>query len=120
MNTCPHCQAQDQTVKAGRTKAGSQRYHCKRCQRTYTPEPKASGYEETVRQQAVRLVADGMNYRRAARQLGVNHQSVINWVNAAVAQLPAAPLPNQVAVIEMDELYTFVERKKRSLRHDAG
>ena len=112
MNKCPYCERSEQQIKAGRTKAGSQRYHCKVCQRTYTPEPKAMGYPEAVRQQAVKLVADGVNYRRAARQLGVNHQSVINWVNAAVAQLPPAPLPNRVEVIEMDELYTFVERKK--------
>ena len=112
MNECPYCQRSEQQIKAGRTKAGSQRYHCKVCQRTYTPEPKAAGYPQAVRQQAVKLVADGVNYRRAARQLGVNHQSVINWVNAAVARLPPAPLPQRVEVIEMDELYTFVERKK--------
>jgi transposase-like protein len=78
------------------------------------------GYEEEIRQQAVRLVADGVNYRRAARQLGVNHQTVINWVNAAIARLPPAPVPNKVEVIEMDELYTFVERKKRGLPDDPG
>ena len=112
MNECPYCQRSEQQIKAGRTKAGSQGYHCTVCQRTYTPELKAQGYPAALRQQAVRLVADGVNYRRAARQLGVNHQSVINWVNASVAQLPPAPLPDQVEVMEMDELYTFVQRKE--------
>jgi transposase-like protein len=120
MSQCPYCKRTDQQIKAGRTQAGSQRFHCKVCQRTYTPEPKAMGYDEALRQQAVRLVADGVNFRRTARLLGVNHQTVINWVNAAIAQLPPAPLPETAEVIEMDEMYTFVKRKKRSLRDDAG
>jgi transposase-like protein len=78
------------------------------------------GYPDSLRQQAVKLIADGVNFRRAARQLGVNHQTVINWVNATVAQLPPAPLPETAEVIEMDELYTFVERKKRDLPDDIG
>jgi transposase-like protein len=58
------------------------------------------------------MYVDGMNLRRVARHLGVNHQSVANWVKAYAAQLPPAPLPEEVETIEMDELHTFVERKK--------
>jgi transposase-like protein len=54
-----------------------------------------------------------MNIRRIARTLGVNHQSVVNWVNAHAAQLPAAPVSSQVATLELDELFTFVEKKSR-------
>jgi transposase-like protein len=70
------------------------------------------GYPEATRLQAVRMYVDGMNLRRVARHLGVNHQSVANWVKAYAAQLPPAPLPEEVETIEMDELHTFVERKK--------
>jgi len=59
-----------------------------------------------------RGTVDGGNLRRIGRQLGVNHQSVANWVKAHVAQLPAAPLPDKVDTIEMDELHTFIEHKK--------
>jgi IS1 family transposase len=101
-------------VKAGRTKAGSRRYKCQHCQRRYTPEPKEAGYGEALRQQAVRLYVDGMNFRRIARHLGVNHQSVINWINAYVAHLPEqAPQPETVTVIEQDELFTFIGAKKK-------
>ena len=42
------------------------------------------------------MYADGMNFRRIARQLGVNHQTVINWVNAYADSLPIEPsLPEQ-------------------------
>ena len=60
---------------------------------------------------AVKLYVDGMNIRRIGRTLGVNHQSVANWVKAHAAQLPAAPVPTQVETIELDEIFTFVEKK---------
>jgi transposase len=62
--------------------------------------------------QAIRMYVDGLNLRRIARHLGVNHQSVANWVNAYSAQLPSAPQPAGVDIIEMDEVYTFVGEKK--------
>ncbi len=113
MNQCPYCQATENQIKAGRTKAGSQRYRCKSCQRRYTPEPKLRGYPEAIRLQAIRLYADGMNLRRIARQLQVNHQTVANWVNAYADSLPGdPPLPEQSAIIELDELHSFIAEKK--------
>ena len=115
MNTCPYCQATSKQHKNGRTQAGSQRYKCQHCGRRYSPEPKAHGYDDTLRQQAVKLYSDGMNFRRIARHLGVNHQTVINWVNAYSAQLPTAPpQPSDVGIVELDELFTFVGKKKTS------
>jgi transposase-like protein len=113
MNECPYCQAQEQQVKAGRTRAGSQRYKCQQCHRRYTPEPKEAGYGEDLRRQAVRMYIDGMNFRRIARQLGVHHQTIINWVNAHAATLPdQPPFPAEVTVVEQDELFTFIGSKK--------
>jgi transposase-like protein len=109
---CPKCQSTDKQHKAGRNPSGSQRYRCGHCGSKYTPNPTLQGYPEATRLQAVRMYVDGMNLRRVARHLGVNHQSVANWVKAYAAQLPPAPLPEQVETIEMDELHTFVERKK--------
>ncbi len=55
-----------------------------------------------------------MNFRRIGRVLGVNHQSVVNWVNAYHALLPAAEQAvSQPKTLEMDELFTFVGSKKR-------
>ena len=113
MSTCPHCQHSDGHVKVGRNESGTQRYLCQRCRRTYTPEPKAPGYPDEIRRQAVRLSVDGMNLRRIARQLGVVHQTIANWVAAHAATLPDTPpapsssLKLPPAVAELDELYTF-------------
>ena len=114
MNQCPYCHADDRQVKNGKNPSGSVRLRCQHCGRKYTPEPTLHGYPETLRQQAVKLSLDGMNYRRIARQLKVDHKSVMNWVKAYADQLPAAALPVEqpLHVVEMDELYTFVGKKR--------
>ena len=56
---------------------------------------------------------DGLNFRRIARLVGVHHQTVINWVNAAAARVPeVTPSPPTAETVELDELYTFVAQKK--------
>ena len=37
---------------------------------------------------------------------------VANWVRAQAAQLPAAPVPEAVETVELEELFTFVGAKK--------
>jgi len=84
----------------------------------YTPTPKTRGYDLALRRQAPKLYVDGMNFRRIACHLSVNHQTVINWVNRAAANLSALPLPKErqqeaaVETLEMDELFTLVSQKK--------
>jgi transposase-like protein len=120
MNTSPYCQSTERQVKAGKTQAGSQRRQCMACGRRYTPNPQEPGYHAEIRLQAVRMYVDGMNYRRIARHLGVDHKSVMNWVKAYSARLPSAPMPEDVNNAEMDELFTFIGSKKQSLRDDSG
>jgi len=113
MSECPYCKINENQVKIGFNASGSQRYRCKSCGRKYTPEPKEQGYPEGLHQQAVQWYVDGMNFRRIARHLGVHHQTVINWNNAYIATLPQRPpLPDEVSVVEQDELFTFIGSKK--------
>ena len=114
MVTCPHCQSTKRQVKVGRNPSGSQRYLCRGCGRKYTPEPTHQGYDEATRREAIKLYVDGMNFRRIGRTLGVAHRTVINWVNAYAASLPdQAPVPgDSQEVHELDELFSFVGRKK--------
>lgn len=98
--------------KIGKTSAGSQRYRCFVCQCKYTPEKKPRGYDPAVRQRAVQLYVDGTNLRRIARQLGVHHRTVSDWVKAHAENLSETPLPTEVKIAELDELFTFIGRKK--------
>lgn len=111
---CPHCKQTKRQNKVGKTGCGSQRYICMFCQRKYTPYPKKQGYPEELRQQAVQMYVDGMNLRRIARHLNVNHQSVANWVNKHAENLPLPPTPEQVETAELDEVFSFIGNKKNA------
>lgn len=119
MQQCPFCQQNEKQIKCGKNQSGSQRFLCQECGKTYTPVPKQQGYAEEVREKAVRMYVEGINFRRIGRLLAVNHQSVVNWVNlyhskiSGKAQQEAAQ--TTVETVEIDELWTFVERKKTKL-----
>ena len=117
--TCPHCKSDKRQTKAGRTTTGSVRFHCVACDKDYTPAPKAQGYDEQTRKQALALVLEGMSLRAAARTVGVNPQSVANWLGAAQGELEGrgeASLPPAGAVaaetVELDEVQVFIGARK--------
>ena len=111
---CPSCSSSERQIKAGRTRTGSQRFRCRLCNTYYTPEPKAKGYPKEMRQMALKLYLEGNNFRRIGRLLGVNHQSVVNWITAYHAKLPKQEDFSQekTQTVELDELFTFVGDKK--------
>lgn len=109
---CPRCQTSTKQYKAGFNSSGSQRYRCGECNRVYTPKPKQHGYGEDLRLLAIRMYVEGNSYGCIGRVLKVNPQSVANWVSQYTAKLPNAPLPTKVKKAELDELYTFVGKKK--------
>lgn len=110
---CRDCQNQKEQIKSGLNRSGTQRLMCRGCGKTTTPEPKGRGYAADVREKAVRMYVEGNNFRRIGRLLGVNHQSVVNWVNAYHEKIKdKTVLPEQTQSIEMDELWSFVGEKK--------
>ena len=109
---CPKCKSAKKQSKDGFTEAGSQRYRCTRCGARYTPNPKPHGYSPELRARAVRMYVDGMGFRQIGRQLQVDHVSVMNWVRDYASQMPEAPVPEKAETVEMDELYTFIGKKK--------
>jgi len=116
---CPHCGSDKRQTKAGRTATGSARRHCVACDKDYTPDPKSQGYPPQTRKQALALVLEGMSLRAAARTVGVNPQSVANWLGAAQADLEQqgrSSLPDTGVVaaqtVELDEVHVFVGARK--------
>ena len=114
---CPNCQNNETQIKTGKNRSGTQRIKCRGCGITYTIEAKPRGYSEEVREKAVRMYVEGNNFRRIGRLLGVNHQSVVNWVNAYQAKIQNMPtaVPSNSETIEIDELWSFVGEKKTKL-----
>ena len=109
---CPRCQATQKQYKAGFNPSGSQRYRCGECNQVYTPDPTPRGYPAEMRMLALRLYMEGNSQRAIGRILKIAQQTVANWISDYVAQLPPAPVPKKPQNAELDELYTFVQRKK--------
>jgi transposase-like protein len=110
---CPSCQQPTAVYKCGFNNTGSQRWRCRRCQRYFTPLRKPMGHAPALRDAALRLYLEGTSLRAIGRLLHVNHQSIANWVTAAAAQLPSiVSAPTAGETVEVDELYTFVGKKK--------
>ena len=80
----------------GKNDSGSQRWKCRHCGRKYTPEPREHGYPDSLRQLAVKMSVDGINYRRIGRLLEGNHKTVMHWVKAGADQLPPALVPHHM------------------------
>jgi transposase-like protein len=86
---------------------------CTECGCYFTPDPKPMGYDQATKERAIRLYLEGLSFRGIGRVLSVHYLSVINWVNAAAAQLPEQVTDNTPAdTVETDELYTFVGKKR--------
>jgi hypothetical protein len=62
-----------------------------------------------------------MGFRGIERATGVNHNTVINWVKQAGTNLPDAPEASEIPeVTQIDELETFVGKKKQNLVVDGS
>lgn len=72
MVTCPHCHS-----TSGQLNAGAKHFFCKAGNRNYTPFPKAPGYPEETRRQAVRLYLEGHGFRVIGRILHANPQPAL-------------------------------------------
>lgn len=119
----PACGSVHRQIKYGKNSTGKPQYQCYACKRRYVQDPQTNALDRTLRTQAVRLHLEGNNFRRTARLLGVNHQTVINWIRQEEVAQPSAPLPANTIIIEMDELYALHQKRAvvvLSDRHGPG
>ena len=114
---CERCKNEKEQIKAGKTKAGSQKYKCKVCGKVYTPKPKERNYSEEIKRQAIKLYMEGNSGRAVGRILGISKNTCLYWIRKYAKKIEEKNSSNErVKVIEMDELYTYEERKKQNLR----
>src|SRR4051812_9803829 len=90
---------------------GRQRYRCKSCGRSFTATP-PRGKPPAMRALAVLLYAlGGVSQGMIARLLGVSHVAVHKWVRAAGEGTPAPPATPSSGIVQVDEMWHFVESK---------
>ena len=87
----------------------------------YTQENKKGGHSEETKNQAIKLYLEGNSGRAVGRILGVRKNMCLYWIRKYAKNIESKETPNtRVNIIEMDELYSFVERKKQIFRDNAG
>ncbi len=73
---CKHCGKTDLVKRYGTTKAGTQRYRCFDCGRTFIKAYSRKACDPAVRQQILPMVLNGAGVRDTARVLGINRNTV--------------------------------------------
>ena len=107
---CPVCEGA--SWKAG-IQRGKQRYKCKNCSYHFT-QRKPKSYPAELHQKAVALYLEGLGFRAIGRLLGVSNVTVLNWVRQAALALPEPEKPGYVDIVELDELWHFVKKRRKN------
>ena len=109
---CPKCTSAG-VSKNGRIK-GVQRYKCKQCQYQFTRKT-PRGRSATEKALAITLYLMGVSMNAIGRLLKVSTPAVLSWIRKFDLDTYEKPEPAQAVVIELDEMWHFLNSKKQSL-----
>jgi len=123
MESCKFCGSVE-LVKSGKVRS-KQRYLCKACDKHQVVGDERVFYGNNLRKAALVLYLEGNGFRRIARclnaifGLNISFQLVMKWINSAGNIVKEEVLNRQnrdnksketLAVVEMDELFTYVKK----------
>jgi transposase-like protein len=110
MKNCPRCDS-ERIFKYGIIR-NKQRYKCKDCNFNFTTAEKR-GKPNELKIKALHMYLEGIGLRKIGRLLGVSQVSVLNWIKKFAANMPTAPQPDKVEVMELDEMWHYVGKKNK-------
>ena len=109
---CPRCQGSN--LRRSGPKDGAQRYQCRDCGRYCTDKPPR--FSAHTKAKALDMYLNNVGIRKIARFVEASPAGVLRWIRkehavlqARLAQAGSAETA-QPDVIEMDEIYTFVQK----------
>jgi transposase-like protein len=111
MDSCPKCKGKN-FRKDGIVKS-KQRYLCKDCKHRFTVEQ--IGKPNTVKRDALILYLEGLGFRSIGRFLNVSHVAVFNWIKSFGEKLEEFRNTEEIEVVELDEMHTYVGSKKTTV-----
>ncbi len=114
MKECKFCSDRI-LVKSGKIR-NQQRYKCKGCGKHQVAGDERIKYDNKTRYTALAMYLNSAGFRSIGRVLGVPFQLVHHWVRKAgeLVEEEAAKRPNpprEIPILEMDELYTYIQKK---------
>jgi len=108
MDSCPKCKSKN-IRKDGIVKS-RQRYLCKGCMYRFTVEKR--GKPDSLKRDALVLYLEGLGFRSIGRFLKVSHVAVFNWIKGFGEKLDEFRNPDDIEIIELDEMHTYIGQKK--------
>ena len=111
MDCCPKCKSKS-FRKDGIVKE-KQRYLCKECKYRFTVE--MIGKPEKLKRDALILYLEGLGFRSIGRFLKVSHVAVFNWIKDFGTKLDELRSADEIEVVEIDEMHTYVGSKKTTV-----
>lgn len=120
---CKQCKS-DRIIKNGRAK-NKQRYHCKSCGVNFVQGDGRRGKNEEKKKLAIKLYLENMGFRAIGRVVGMSNVAVLKWVRAAGELVETyhhqrggqEQIP--VEVMELDELWHYIGKKKEAMGLDS-
>ena len=93
---------------------GQQRYKCKKCGCVYT-DTKPRGKPAAMKALAVLLYTIGnANFGMIGRILGISNVAAMKWIKKEAEALPEPSVPKEATLIQVDEMWHFVNGKKQN------
>jgi transposase len=81
----------------------------------------APGYSDELRKECLMMYVNGMGLKAIARVKKIHHTTVIHWLKQVAQLLPNAyESQGNPEVGELDELETFVAKKKQNMDLDGS
>jgi transposase-like protein len=108
--TCPRCSSSNY-CKAG-VALCRQRYKCKSCHYYYTVAQKSDVKPAEIRRMAFEMYLEGLGFRAIGRLLRISYGTVYQWVKNWEKQIELPKRNEQIEVVELDEMHTYVWHKK--------
>lgn len=116
---CPKCGSTE--ISKNGKKKGKQNNICLSCGRQFVDFYEPKGYSDELKRECLEMYVNGMGFRGIERVKGVHHTTVIYWVKQAASSLPDVPEYSEIPeVAQLDELETFVGKKKQDLVMDSS
>lgn len=109
--TCPVCSSLN-IKKNGISKQRKQRYRCRSCGRQFILKYTYRAYLKYIRELIVPMCLNGSGIRDISRVLQVSATTVMKLIRHQAETLSVAQMPTHVADVELDEIWSYVEKKK--------
>lgn len=108
---CPRCSSLN-VKKNGISAQHKQRYQCKDCERQFITDSTAQACKVEVRCLVLPMTLNGSGIRDISRVLSMSTNTVLKLIRQA-AKVAEPAVPKRIASLELDEFWSFVEKKKR-------